>query len=373
MKRSMSSKAIRLTSHPSSLDSSVQLFKLEDVDPGEADPSRTLRRSKRVKLDKDGDGALIQDLEDTVPPTASRKPKAAPTSPKKQKAIPQALDKPHPPPSNWKEVYDAIAEMRSRVTAPVDTMGCDMAQRNETDPKNKRFTTLVSLMLSSQTKDEVTDAAVNKLREAIGGTLSINALIAANDSVISEAINKVGFWRRKSQYIKQAAQRLRDNFDSDVPKTVDELCSLPGVGPKMAFLTLQSAWKINVGIGVDVHVHRITNLLKWHKPPTKTPEETRLNLQSWLPKELHPEINHLLVGFGQTICVPVRPRCDQCTLSSNSLCPSAQKVVTSKSRKSLVMASSSGPKLEISVEETSLLTISKYDPQSPSDPPAKPA
>ena len=87
---------------------------------------------------------------------------------------------------------------------------------------------------------------------------------------------------------------MRDEFDSDVPKTVDELCSLPGVGPKMAFLCLHAAWDMcvislpapfpsryklvgirNVGIGVDVHVHRITNRLKWHKPPTKNPEETR--------------------------------------------------------------------------------------------------
>ena len=95
-------------------------------------------------------------------------------------------------------------------------------------------------------------------------------------------------WR----YIKQAAQKLHDEFDGDVPKTADELCSLPGVGPKMAFLALQVAWKMcvlmrlpfarpylhgcsNAGIGVDVHVHRITNRLGWHKPPTKTPEETR--------------------------------------------------------------------------------------------------
>lgn len=55
----------------------------------------------------------------------------------------------------------------------------------------------------------------------------------------------------------------------------------------------------NAGIGVDVHVHRITNRLKWHKPPTKTPEETRVNLESWLPPPLHRPINPLLVGFGQ--------------------------------------------------------------------------
>ena len=128
--------------------------------------------------------------------------------------------------------------------------------------QNRRFATLISLMLSSQTKDEVTDAAVAKLRTALGGSLCVDALIAADESAVSEAIAKVGFWRRKTQYVvrrmscalvteytisrylKQTAQRLRDDFDSDVPKTVDELCSLPGVGPKMAFLALQVAWNL---------------------------------------------------------------------------------------------------------------------------------
>ena len=99
-------------------------------------------------------------------------------------------------------------------------------------------------MLSSQTKDEVTDAAVIKLRQALGGTITVEALIDAEESVIAESIAKVGFWRRKTGYIKQAAIQLRDEFDSDVPKTVDELCSLPGVGPKMAFLCLQAAWNL---------------------------------------------------------------------------------------------------------------------------------
>lgn len=121
----------------------------------------------------------------------------------------------------------------------------------------------MALMLSSQTKDEVTHAAIGALRTALNG-LTLDNVLAADDSVISGAIAKVGFWRRKTEYIKkvqsrgrrrsaarrsrfaQASQKLRDDFDSDVPKTVDELCSLPGVGPKMAFLCLQSAWKLLV-------------------------------------------------------------------------------------------------------------------------------
>lgn len=110
--------------------------------------------------------------------------------------------------------------------------------------QNRRFATLVSLMLSSQTKDETTDAAISKLRAALGGSISVDGIITAEESTISEAIDKVSFWRRKTGYLKKAAQKLREDFNSDVPKTVDELCSLPGVGPKMAFLTLQIAWNL---------------------------------------------------------------------------------------------------------------------------------
>jgi hypothetical protein len=63
----------------------------------------------------------------------------------------------------------------------------------------------------------------------------------------------------------------------------------------------------NAGIGVDVHVHRITNRLRWHKPQTTTAEQTRLNLQSWLPSTLHKSINPLLVGFGQ-VSLPFIPK-----------------------------------------------------------------
>ncbi|KAI0355143.1 DNA glycosylase [Trametes cingulata] len=322
----------------------------------ESTPKRAQKRTKSEKAPTTEEEASAPSA---TPGPQPRKRKAA--SPRKPKPIPTALEIPHPAPPRWREAYDAIKRMRARIVAPVDTMGCDQAQLKETDPKNQRFSTLVSLMLSSQTKDEVTDAAVAKLRQAVGGSLSVDAILQADESTISEAICKVGFWRRKTQYIKQAAQKLHDEFDGDIPKTVDELCSLPGVGPKMAFLALQVAWKLNAGIGVDVHVHRITNRLGWHKPPTKTPEETRLNLQSWLPLELHPEINHLLVGFGQTICLPVGPKCDQCELS-DGLCPSARKVVkASLSRSKKVVAASgssaAGPKIEVELEEESKVDV----------------
>lgn len=112
----------------------------------------------------------------------------------------------------------------------------------------------------------------------------MNSILQASQDEISININKVGFWRRKTGYIQSTAKILLEDFNGDVPKTIDDLCSLPGVGPKMGFLALQSAWGLNMGIGVDVHVHRVANRLKWVN--SNEAEGTRLQLQSWLPKEV---------------------------------------------------------------------------------------
>ncbi|SPO28911.1 related to NTG1 - DNA repair protein [Ustilago trichophora] len=290
--------------------------------------------------------------------TPSRTHKSSSASPKKPPASPFDISprkptrKPikvnllpheaHPAPSNWEIVYNLLSKQRSKIIAPVDTMGCEENGREdrradswrtsdespEDSAKRERLATLVSLMLSSQTKDPVTAEAVYNLQRTLPNGLCLQSLLEADDETISSCIAKVGFWRRKTGYLKSAARILASDFQGDVPKSVDELCSLPGVGPKMAFLAL-SSMGIQIGIGVDTHVHRLTNRLGWHR--TKTPEETRLNLQSWLPQHLHGKINRLLVGFGQVICVPVGPRCDLCTLGGGKgLCPS-ERIVDEKS------------------------------------------
>lgn len=91
----------------------------------------------------------------------------------------------------------------------------------------------------------------------------------------------------------------------------------------MGYLCLSAAWDRTEGIGVDVHVHRITNLWGWNK--TKNPEETRLSLQSWLPKDRWREINHMLVGLGQTVCLPVGRKCGECDLGLRGLCKAAER------------------------------------------------
>ena len=189
-------------------------------------------------------------------------------------------------------------------------------------------------MLSSQTKDQVTAAAITRLKQELPGGLTLSSLLAVTPKDIDEMICKVGFHNRKSMYIKETAEILRDSYSADIPDTVEGLLGLPGVGPKMAYLCLSAAWSKVEGIGVDVHVmtalftkdvakafqvHRITNLLGWNK--SATPEETRHMLEQWLPKDKWKAINPLLVGFGQTVCTPIGRKCQDCALSTLRLCP----------------------------------------------------
>ncbi|XP_013782865.1 endonuclease III-like protein 1 [Limulus polyphemus] len=209
----------------------------------------------------------------------------------------------------WKDVLKNIKEMRKVKNAPVDTMGAEKCTDLDSPPEVSHFHTLVSLMLSSQTKDEVTHAAMKKLW-AHG--LTIDNVLKTSDDELGRLIYPVGFWRKKVEYLKKTAQILKDQFSGDIPPSVEELCKLPGVGPKMAYLAMAIAWKQTVGIAVDTHVHRIANRIGWVKKTTKNPEDTRKALESWLPREYWEEINLLLVGFGQTVCLPVGPKCSSC-------------------------------------------------------------
>lgn len=168
-------------------------------------------------------------------------------------------------------------------------------------------------------------------------------MLALEPTELNGFINKVGFHNLKTKYIKQTAEILRDKFDSDIPDTIAGLVSLPGVGPKMAYLTLSAAWGRDEGIGVDVHVHRITNLWGWNK--TQNPEQTRAALESWLPRDKWHDINNLLVGFGQTICLPVGRKCGDCKLSEKGLCPSAIVGMKKKIKKESVVKVENGEEI----------------------------
>ncbi|KAK8463849.1 hypothetical protein PHAVU_011G055100 [Phaseolus vulgaris] len=234
-------------------------------------------------------------------------------------------------PAHWEKVLEGIRKMRSSADAPVDTMGCEKAG-DTLPPKERRFAVLVSSLLSSQTKDPVTHGAIQRLLQ--NDLLTPEAINNVDEETIKKLIYPVGFYTRKATNLKKIANICLMKYHGDIPSSIDQLLLLPGIGPKMAHLVMNAGWNNVQGICVDTHVHRICNRLGWvsrlgTNQKTSTPEETRESLQRWLPKEEWVPINPLLVGFGQTICTPLRPRCGECSV--RDLCPSAFKETSNSS------------------------------------------
>ncbi|KAL2868125.1 endonuclease III domain-containing protein [Aspergillus lucknowensis] len=327
--------------------SSVDTVDIEDI------LERPLKRRK-TRTGADAKGGSLRTREKEVEKTIKNK-----TSSQKSRRVPARKIKGEDgsftvePPSNWEAMYSIVKKMReSNPTAPVDTMGCAELYWRASSPRDRRFQTLIALMLSSQTKDTVTAAAMQRLHTELGdgdaatikqeadegtgiasqsardSTLNLENILAVSPERLNSLIATVGFHNNKTKYIKKTAEIIRDQYESDIPPTPAELMKLPGVGPKMAYLCMSAAWGKHEGIGVDVHVHRITNLWGWHK--TKTPEETRIALESWLPRDKWHEINKLLVGLGQTVCLPVGKRCGDCDLAGTKLCKSEIKGMAPK-------------------------------------------
>ena len=238
-------------------------------------------------------------------------------------------------PKNWDKVYNLVVEMRAKFMSPVDTMGCEriplkIRPHGFDSPRTYRFQLLISLMLLSQTKDEVNFAAIKTLddelmKRGFPNGLCLEAVLATSEQDINQCIQKVGFHHRKAGYIKRASQMLHDNHSGDIPDNIRDIVALPGVGPKMGYLLLQRGWYKNEGIGVDVHIHRLAQMWGWVSAKARTPEQTRLELESWLPRRLWGDINPILVGFGQVICPPNYGNCDICTLGKQKLCKGANK------------------------------------------------
>lgn len=168
------------------------------------------------------------------------------------------------------------------------------------------FQILISTVLSARTKDTTTIPISKKLFSTYPDAKS---LARASIKTLHKILYGIGFYKVKSQRIKEISKIVLEKFAGEVPKTLEELTSLPGVGRKTANCVLVYAFQVP-SIPVDVHVHRISNRLGWIK--TKTPEESEQQLMKIIPRELWVEINEHFVVHGQTICKPISPFCSKC-------------------------------------------------------------
>ncbi|RMJ13371.1 hypothetical protein CDV36_006961 [Fusarium kuroshium] len=319
---------------------------IRDIEDIAAPPSRKRKRVVATKIKSSISTSSVKaevsdQILDDIPSPPAKAPRRA-RKPARKTTNPSTGETTIEPPSDWEAMYNMVRKMRApggrAHGAAVDTMGCERLADRSASPKDQRFHTLVALMLSSQTKDTVNAVVMKRLQTELppykqGAPVGLNLenILAVEPKLLNEFIWQVGFHNNKTKYIKQAAEIIRDKWNGDIPDTIEGLTSLPGVGPKMAYLCMSVAWGRTEGIGVDVHVHRITNLWGWNK--TKNPEETRAALQSWLPKDRWHEINHLLVGLGQSVCLPVGRKCGECDLGMEGLCKAADRKKVLEGRK----------------------------------------
>ena len=180
----------------------------------------------------------------------------------------------------------------------------ELIQAQTKDP----FKVLVATILSSRTKDETTAAATRRLFAEVE---TLEDLQRISQGKLEKLIFPVGFYRVKSKQLKALPKALEEHFDGIIPSTVEALCELPGVGRKTANLVVSVAFDLPA-ICVDVHVHRISNRMGLLR--TKTPLDTEMTLRKILPKRYWQSWNRFLVSFGQTICKPIGPRCNECPL-----------------------------------------------------------
>ncbi len=171
------------------------------------------------------------------------------------------------------------------------------------------FEMLVAVILSAQCTDE----RVNKTTPSIFSKYSTpEDFVKMPLETLEELIHPCGFYKNKAKNIKLTAQKIVDEFGGEVPDTMDELLSLPGVGRKTANVVMLEAFNKPQGIAVDTHCKRLANRIGFSDE--ETPEKIEQDLLSLFPYEYLKDINHVLIYHGRAICTARSPKCKECPI-----------------------------------------------------------
>ena len=171
------------------------------------------------------------------------------------------------------------------------------------------FEILIMTILSAQT----TDKTVNGLRDELFGTYPDAAALAAADiSDVEKIIKPTGFYHAKAKNIIGTAQKLVSDFNGEVPDTIEELITLPGVGRKTANIVTNHAFHKTCGIAVDTHVGRLSQRLGFSSH--KEPEKIEQDLLKLFDREYWEHVNFLLISHGRAVCTARNPDCRSCIL-----------------------------------------------------------
>ena len=176
---------------------------------------------------------------------------------------------------------------------------------------------LVATILSAQSTDSVVNTVTPELFKKFP---DLNAFANSPVEMVEESTRRVGLGKRKAGTIVNAAKVIREQHGGEVPATMKELLSIPGVGRKTANVVLGVGMGLRTGVVVDTHVARISQLLGWTQE--ERPDRIERDLREILPESEWISISHLLIDLGRSTCTAKELKCSQCPL--NDMCPSRQ-------------------------------------------------
>ena len=209
-----------------------------------------------------------------------------------------------------RERRERTAEILTRLGEEYPDSDCALEHRDA-------FELLVATILSAQCTDE----RVNQVTPALFDRFPTAAdLAGAALGELEELIRSTGFYRNKARALKGLGQALEKDHDGEVPRTMEELIQLPGVGRKTANVVLGNAFGIEAGIVVDTHVGRLSRRLGL--TAEKNAVEVEDDLVELVPEGVWTLWAHLLIDHGRAVCRARQPQCPECVLAD--LCPSAE-------------------------------------------------
>ncbi|WP_425416525.1 endonuclease III [Oricola indica] len=179
------------------------------------------------------------------------------------------------------------------------------------------FTLVVAVALSAQ----ATDAGVNKATKALFAVADTpEKMLALGEEKVGEHIRTIGLWRNKAKNVIALSRKLVDEFGGEVPRTREELVTLPGVGRKTANVVMSMAFGIPT-MAVDTHIFRIANRIGL--APGKNPDEVEENLMRVIPEDYLFHAHHWLILHGRYTCKARKPECEICVIAD--ICKSKEK------------------------------------------------
>lgn len=184
------------------------------------------------------------------------------------------------------------------------------------------FTTPFELLIATMLSAQSTDARVNVVTKSLFRKYpNPQAFANATQPAMERDVRQTGFFRNKAKAVIAASKAIVEKHGGEVPRTMEELTALPGVGRKTANVVLANAFKTPVGIVVDTHVTRLSGRLGLTQ--NSDAEKIEQDLLKLVPRKEWTTFSHRIILHGRQVCIARKPRCAECEL--NELCPSAEE------------------------------------------------